>query len=236
MNASRVSKVILLASLASAAVVVITPAFVAQAQAPAALPKDVYPDSRFRLPLPKREEMDEFGKKVYDRIADPGRNSLVGMQGPAGIRLASPRIANAMEDVNNYVRYQTGFGDRLTEIAIMTTAREMDHQFEWAAHEKAGLKAGVEPALIDVIKFKKPLTGVAEKEAVTIQFGRELFGQRKVAPETFAHALRLYGKKGLVDLVSLMSQYTATAALLTAFDMQLPEGQKPLLPVKTPVK
>jgi 4-carboxymuconolactone decarboxylase len=206
-------------------------AFVAQAQAPTALPKDVYADSRFRLPLPKRDDMDDAGKKVYDRIADPGRNSLVGLQGPAGIRLASPQLANYMEDVNNYVRYQTGFSARLTEIAIMTTAREMDHQFEWAAHEKAGLKAGVEPSLIDIIKNRKPLTGVAEKEAVTIQLGRELFGKRRVSSETFAHALQLYGKKGLVDVVSLMSQYTATASLLTAFDMQLPEGQKPLLPV-----
>jgi 4-carboxymuconolactone decarboxylase len=222
---------ILLAGLASASVV-----FIAQAQAPTELPKDVYPDSRFRLPLPKREEMDDEGKKVYDRIADPGRNSLVGLQGPAGIRLASPHIANIMEDANNYLRYQTGFGTRLTEIAIMTTAREMDHQFEWAAHEKAALKAGIEPSLIDIIKYRKPLTGVAEKEAVTIQFGRELFGQRKVSSETFAHALRLYGKKSLVDLASLMSQYTATASLLTAFDMQLPEGQKPLLPVKAAVK
>jgi len=183
------------------------------------------------LPLPSRDEFDDYGKKVYDRIVDPSRNSLVGLQGPAGIRLASPRLANIMEDANNYLRYQTGFGDRLTEIAIMTTAREMDHQFEWAAHEKNGLKVGIEPALIDIIKFRKPLTGVAEKEAVTIELGRELFGQRKVSSETFAHALRLYGKKGLVDLVSLMSQYTATAALLTAFDIQLPEGQKPLLPV-----
>jgi 4-carboxymuconolactone decarboxylase len=232
MNVSSLSRMILLASLASAAVVVITQAFVLQAQAPAALPSDVYPDSRFRLPLPTREEMDDPGKKVFDQLASPDRVSLVGLQGPAGIRLNSPKIARILEDANVYLRRETGFGDRLTEIAIMTTAREMENQFEWAAHEKAGLKAGVEPSLIDVIKFKKPLTGVAEKEAVTIEFGRELFAQKKVSPETFAHALRLYGKRGLVDLVSLMSQYWATSSLLTAFDMQLPEGQKPLLPVK----
>lgn len=227
MNVSLFSRVILLASLASASLVV-----VAQAQAPTALPKDVYPDSRFRLPLPNREEMDDYGKKVYDRLADPSRKTLVGLIGPAGIRLASPKVAVIMEDANIYLRRETGFGDRLTEIAIMTTAREMENQFEWAAHEKAGLKAGVEPSLVEIIKFRKPLNGVAEKEAVTIQFGRELFAQRKVSPETFAHALRLYGKRGLVDLVSLMSQYEATSSLLTAFDMQLPEGQKPLLPTK----
>jgi 4-carboxymuconolactone decarboxylase len=152
-----------------------------RAQAPATLPKDVYPDSRFRLPLPKREEMDEDGKKVFDQLASPSRVSLVGLQGPAGIRLSSPKIALIMNEANEYLRRDTGFGDRLTEIAIMTTPREMENQFEWAAHERAGLKAGVEPSLIDVIKFKKPLIGIAEKEAVTIQFGRELFAQRKVA-------------------------------------------------------
>jgi len=201
------------------------------AQAPV-LPKDVYPDSRFRLPLPKRDDFDDEGRKVFDRIADPNSKRLAGLQGPAGIRLADPNLARIMDEVNDYVRYQTGFGDRLTEIAIMTTAREMDHQFEWAAHEKAGLKTGVEPAIVDIIKYRKPIVNVEEKEAVTIEFGRELFGARKVSSETFARALRLYGKKGLVDLVSLMSQYSATAALLTAFDMQLPPGQAPLLPVK----
>lgn len=230
MNASHSIRFVLLACLASA---MITPP--ARAQSPAAttvLPKDVDPDSRFRLPLPKREEMDEAGKKVFDQLASPSRVSLVGLQGPAGIRLSSPKIALIMNEANEYLRRDTGFGDRLTEIAIMTTAREMENQFEWAAHEKAGLKAGVEPSLIEIIKFKKPLTGVVEKEAITIQFGRELFAERKVSPETFSKALRLYGKRGLVDMVSLMSQYSATSALLTAFDMQLPEGQKPLLPLK----
>ncbi len=226
MNGSNSTRLVLLACLAA----MIVPASLAQA--PIALPKDVYPDSRFRLSLPKREEMDDYGKNVYDRLADPERKSLVGLQGPAGIRLASPRVAAILEDANVYLRRETGFGDRLTEIAIMTTAREMENQFEWTAHEKAGLKAGVEASLIDVIKFKRPLTGVAEKEAVTVQFGRELFAQRKVSSETFAKALRLYGKRGLVDMVSLMSQYAATSALLTAFDMQLPEGQKPLLPLR----
>jgi hypothetical protein len=57
-----------------------------RAQNPAPLPKDVYPDSHFRLPLPKRADLDDYGKKVFDELADPGRSSLVGLQGPAGIR------------------------------------------------------------------------------------------------------------------------------------------------------
>jgi 4-carboxymuconolactone decarboxylase len=92
------------------------------------------------------------------------------------------------------------------------------------------LKAGVEPSVVDIIKFRKPITGLGEKETVIIKLGRELFGQKKVSSATFADALRLFGQHGIVDLVSLMAHYSATSALLNAFDMQLPEGQKPLLP------
>ena len=195
------------------------------------LPKDVDPVSRFRLPLPKKEEMDDYGKKVWDEVLDPSRPSLAGLQGPTGIRLWSPHVAEAYGDANTYLRVGTGFSPQLTEIAIMTTAREMDNQFEYTAHEMSGLKAGVEPEIVDIIKYRKPLTGLGEKEAAIIRLGRELFGQKKVSSATFADARRLFGDRGIVDLVSLMAHYSATSALLNAFDMQLPEGQKPLLPL-----
>ena len=209
---------------------------VAQTPEPAAsapLPKDVYPDSRFRLPLPQRDDLDDYGKRVYDTIVDPGRRSLVGLNGPAGIRMYDPKVAEMMNSINLYLRRDTGFGDRLSEIAILTTAREMDNQFEWAAHVIAGRQAGVEPTVIDIIKFRKPIAGLPDKERSIIGFGRELFGRKKVSSATFAEALRLFGRRGLVDLTSLMSLYSATAALLSAFDMQLPPGQQPQLPVGT---
>jgi 4-carboxymuconolactone decarboxylase len=221
MNASKIVGLTLLACVLLSGTVC--------GQAP--LPHDVYPDSRFRLPLPKRADMDDYGKKVFDELADPGRFSLVGLQGPAGIRLYSPKVAKPMSDVNTYLRTGTGLDGRLTEIAIMVTARAMDNQFEWTAHETAGLKAGVEPAIIDLIKYRRPVAGLGEKETVIIRFGRELFDRKKVSSPTFAEALRLFGQRGLVDLTSLMAHYAATSAILTAFDMQLPEGQKPLLPL-----
>jgi 4-carboxymuconolactone decarboxylase len=200
------------------------------------LPSDVYPDSHFRLPLPKREDFDDEGKKVFDKVADPNRRSLVGLQGPGGIRLWSPRVSEPNTAINNYLRWGTGFGDRLTEIAIMVTAREMENKFEWNAHEIAGRKAGVEPEIIDIIKYRKPApkgltAGIGEKEAIVIEFGRQLFRTKRVSQETFAETLRLFGRRGIVDLASLMTMYQATASLLNAFDMQLPEGQESLLPV-----
>jgi len=199
-------------------------------RAATALPKDIYPDSGYRLPLPKRDDMDDYGKKVFDELTDPARPLRTDLRTPAGIRLYSPTVAKNLGDVLYYLRKETGMGDRLTEIAILVTAREMDNQYEWIAHDRLARQAGVEPSIIELIQYSKPATGLGEKETVIIGFGRELFGQKKVSSATFADAVRLFGRRGTVDLVSLMGLYSATSALGNAFDIQLPEGRKPLLP------
>jgi len=194
------------------------------------LPKDINPESGYRLPLPRRDEMDDYGKKVFDELTDPNRPLRTDLRTPAGIRLYSPTVAKTMSDALYYLRKETGMGDRLTEIAILVTAREMDNQYEWSAHERYAQQAGVEPAIVDIIRYSKPVTGLGEKETLIITFGRELFGQKKVSSPTFAEAVRLFGRRGTVDLASLMGLYSATAALGNALDIQLPEGRKPSLP------
>ncbi len=112
----------------------------------------------------------------------------------------------------------------------LVTARENESQFEWAAHEPAARSAGLAAEVIDIVRHRRATDGLGETEAVVIALGREIFARRRVAPETFAAALRLFGRRGLVDLVSLMGQYAATAAILIAFDQQLGPGQEPPLP------
>jgi 4-carboxymuconolactone decarboxylase len=195
----------------------------------APLPKDIYPQSRNRLPPPKREDMDDYGKKVFDELTGP----RISWTKQVPLRLYSPRLAKPMSDAHSYLKFETGLGDRLTEIAVLVTARELDNQFEWTQWEIHARMAGagyVEPAIIDTIKYNKPVTGLGEKETDIIKFGRELFGKKRVSPETFAQTLRLFGPRGTVDLTNLMALYSATALELTAFDQQLLEGQKPLLP------
>ena len=88
------------------------------------MPSDIDPNSGFRLPLPKREDLDEVGKKAYDRGATPGR-TIAGLQGPAGIQLYSPKTIEHQLGLNKYLRFEAGFGPRVREIAILraTTSR-----------------------------------------------------------------------------------------------------------------
>lgn len=192
------------------------------------MPSDIDPQSGFRLPLPKREDLDEAGKRAYDHAAT-NKRSIVGLRGPAGIALYSPKTIEARNAVNEYLRFEV-FPPDVREVAILAVARELHSQFEWAAHEPQALKDGVPQDVIDAIKYRNSTQGLNETYAAIIELGRQTFGDHKVTPACFARVKALFPPARLVELVMLMGNYAATAALLTAFDMQLPEGQKPLLP------
>jgi 4-carboxymuconolactone decarboxylase len=107
----------------------------------------------------------------------------------------------------------------------------MDQAFEWTVHEPVALREGLDPKIIDVIRHRKLLDGVPEKEASIIQLGREIFQKHKVSPDTFARALKQLGKRDLIDLTTLMGDYTRTAILLHTVDIHLPYDRPSLLPV-----
>ncbi len=192
-------------------------------------PSDIYPDSGCRLPLPRREDMDEAGRAMFDRHSDPKGGTLAGLRGPGGLRMHSPKLAELENALNRYLRYNAGFSGAVRELAILVTAREMDSAFEWAAHETQALKDGVSQAAVDAVKHRRPVDGLGETEAAIIRLGREMLGARKVSPATFAAARKIFGDRGLIDLISLMCHYQGTASLLAAFECQVPPG-KPELP------
>src|ERR1700730_643458 len=187
------------------------------------LPKDIYPDTGNRFPVIKREELDESGKKLYDVRTD-------GF-GPGGIRLYSPSVAETMTAVNEYLRRKSGLDPKLVELAILVTAREMDCEYVWTAHEPAALKAGLGQGVIDTVKYRKPLTEIGEKEAVIIQLGRDSIVKHKVGSDTFARGVKQFGNQGLVNIVALMGDYAATTILLNVSDQHVRPNDKPLLPI-----
>lgn len=194
------------------------------------LPSDIDPDSRNRLPLPDREALDETSRRTYDSLADPEGGSLAGLQGPGGLRLHSPALSNGLRPVNVHLRQPDVIDARTRELAILVTAREHDCQFEWHAHEAEAVKQGVPPEIVDIVRHRRPTDGLDDADAALIEFGRELFGNHRVAPDTYARFAAGYDRRTLVDLVNLMGMYAMTAAVLIAFDAQLPEGAEPGLP------
>ena len=191
---------------------------------------DIDPESGCRLRLPRREDLDAEGRRAYDRLGAPDGGTLRGLRGPGGIQLHSPELSRRSRPVNHYLRYEAGLCGRVRELAILATAREHDSQFEWAAHEPAALAEDIPPDIIDLIRWRDSTAGLAEPDAIVIDLAREIFAARQVSSPTYARALQQFGPRALVNLVALMGNYASTAALLTAFAMQLDEGQPPPLP------
>jgi 4-carboxymuconolactone decarboxylase len=194
------------------------------------LPPDIDPESRCRLPFPNRDHLNEAARKTYDSLADPSGGSLAGLRGPGGIRLHSPELSRGLRPANVRLRDPDVIDARTRELTILVTAREHDCQFEWAAHEAEAKKEGVSDEVVDIVRHRRPTTGISEQDCALIDFGRELFGDHRVTPDTYARLAAFHDRRRLVDLVNLMGMYAMTAASLIAFDAQLPEGTPPGLP------
>ena len=188
-------------------------------------PKDIYPETGNRLPAVKRDALDDAGKKLYDA------RDVTDSYGPGTIRLYSLPVSEHMGEVNDYLRHKSGLDPRLVELAILVTAREFDSEYVWTAHEPQGVKAGLQPEVIAIVKYRKSPDGLAEKDAVIIQLGREVLEKHHASSEVAARALNLFGKQGLVNIVSLIGDYASTAILLNAFDQHVRPKDKPLLPI-----
>jgi 4-carboxymuconolactone decarboxylase len=173
----------------------------------------------------ERDALDAAGQALYDEVAGDTR-SLVGFKGPAGIMLHSPRLYAINRRVNQFLRFESGLDVRLRELMILVAAREMDSHFEWHAHEIVAKREGLEDELIDIVRHRKGVRGIGEKEAAIIKLGREAIGRHRVRRSTYAKAIELFGAETLVNLVALMGSYAATAMSLAVFAQQLPDGAK----------
>jgi 4-carboxymuconolactone decarboxylase len=212
---------ILLGAIAAAALI-------ATATGQAKLPPDIDPESLSRLPLVKRADLDENGKRVYDLVSGPNR--ATPLLGPGGLSFYSPKVAEPVHLLNEYLRRESVIGSRYFELCALIAAREFDQQYEWTGHEPGGLRAGLDQKTIDVIKFNRDVAGLAEKDSVVIRMGRQLFRDHKVEPELYAKVVELFGRKGTYELSAVMGDYAMAAIMLSAADQHLPADRKPLLP------
>jgi len=180
---------------------------------PFTMPDDIHPDSRSRLPLIRTKTINPQANLYGRQLAPEGT-------GPNHIARHAGSLASL----------EASQGKRLVSLAVLVAAREHHSQYDWTMNEPAAVKDGVDARVIDVVGRRTPVSGLGDGDAALIQFGRELFSAHYVSPATYARALKIFGERDLVDLVTLMAQHANDAVLLAAFDQQLPPGQQPRLP------
>jgi len=196
------------------------------------LPKDIDPQSFSRLPLLTRDDMkDEDSKRIYDMLAG-GPGKTVGATGPAAISLYSPKIAESIQMLNQYLRFHGVLKARDFEVAILVVAREFDQQYEWSGHEMGARAAKVPQPVIDAIKFNKDASGFSDQDTLLITFTRQLLHQHKIDSDVYAKTVATFGKQGTLELATIVGDYAMAAMMLNATDQHLPPGREQLLPLK----
>ncbi len=200
------------------------------------IPSDIFEDSWARLPLLQREALDAAGQRAYDVIVNPDSRYASGLRGPIGMWAYSPQMAEDLFPASTYLRFGTEKDQRLTELVILATAREVRSQYEWTSHEPAGESAGLEPEIIDLVKRRADLDiageipGLGDRERTIIAFVREVVTEEKVTSATFSRARELFGDQGVMDLAGLVGYYGFINITLKTFDVQLAPGRERLLP------
>jgi 4-carboxymuconolactone decarboxylase len=200
-------------------------AVLAAAQTAGKLPGDLDPQSRARLPYLQRKDMDERARKIYDTL--PGHSPEGVLRGPLAFAAYNPAVAQALFDLHNAAVAGT-LDPHVRELAILVACRETNYSMEWNGHEASALKAGMSPALVDVVRHNRVLTGLDEKDATVIRFGRQLLHDHNVDSATFAKAVQLFGRTGAMDLVAVMSTYAVSGFYAIAVDEHMPEGRPEL--------
>jgi 4-carboxymuconolactone decarboxylase len=169
-----------------------------------------------RLPALEQSQMDDRQKQVYEAIASGPRGNV---RGPLAIWLHRADLADKAQALGQYCRYNSSLAPRLSELAILTTARIWDAMFEWQMHVQPALAAGLDPAVIDSLSADKSPAFATEDEALVYEFTCELNFKRSVSDALYARSVSILGKAGTVDLVGILGYYTLISMTIKAFNV-----------------
>lgn len=182
-----------------------------------------------RFPPLADDEMTPEQRAVAEAIRSGPRG---GLRGPFQAWLRSPELAQRLQAVGEYVRFSSAVPARLNELAILITARAWDAQFEWWAHQRLALEAGLDPAICAAIAEGRRPTSMAADEQVVYDFCTELRATRRVSDATLAAALGLLDEAGVIDLIGVSGYYDAVSMTLNVAEVPLPDGvEAPLKPL-----
>ena len=199
----------------------------AQPAAGGALPADIDPESLSRLPALTRDALDSEGQRVWDYVVGDGPRPLTG---PAAVSMHSPKVAEAFQMLNQYLRNGSTLEPRDYEVAVLQAAWEFEQAYEWSAHAGAAQRFMVPDDVVDTIKFDREPEGLGAKDTAIIRFTRALLREHEVDSELYAEIVGYFGERGMVDLATIIGDYVMVGFVLTAADAHLPANMTNTLP------
>jgi 4-carboxymuconolactone decarboxylase len=170
------------------------------------------------------EDMTPAQRRVRDLII-AGRRGRFG--GPFELLIRAPEICEHAAKLGEHLRWGTSLPDRLSELAIITTARFWRTQLEWCAHAPLAEKAGIPHAAIEAIRRGAAPQFAAADEALVHRICTELLETRRLSDKSFEEAISAFGEAGLIEVIAILGYYTLVGNTLNAFGAGVPDGATP---------
>jgi len=172
-----------------------------------------------RLPsITTRDQLSKDQHHNFDTIA----SSRGYVSGPFSVLLNSPELAGRVGHLGTYLRFEGILQGAERELAIISTSREFDCDFEWSAHEPLARLEGVSDEAIQVVSSNGPLDRLNSSEALIIQYCREIVQNHRVSDKTFMVAKDRFGIQGITELTTTIGYYAMLACALNAFEVEAP--------------
>jgi len=180
---------------------------------------------------------NRFKPLTYDEMT-PAQKTMVehliagprgGVNGPFNVLLRSPEIGDLGQEFGGAARFKSSLPQRLYELAILVTARHWTAQYEWQAHHRSALQAGLSPAICDAIAQGRRPASMQKDEQALYDFVSELLNTKQVSDATFAAAKNVFGERGIVDIIAVTGWYNIVSMMLNVDRYPVAEGTQPEL-------
>jgi 4-carboxymuconolactone decarboxylase len=182
-----------------------------------------------RLPLLPENLWSPAQKKYAQEIIDGPRRALISPFIPL---LRSPELMGHTQRLGEYLRYRSSIGLRLSELAILVTARHWNQQVEWAIHAPIALQQGLKPAAVEAIRTNLRPQELLADEQIVYAFCKELLETQNVQDATWESAIATFGDQGCIDLIGVIGYYAYLAMLMNAARTPPPSSSAALLQVR----
>jgi 4-carboxymuconolactone decarboxylase len=178
-----------------------------------------------RLPAIPTEKLNPAQQALVDSIRSGPRGQATQMRGPFAVFLHSPHYGQLAQQLGGYCRLKTKVPPRLSEFAILLTAKMWRSQYEWFAHVPHAERAGVTSQTIAALRAGRAPKSAPKDERAVYDFIKELYRRKRVGDKTYARLQALLGDEAMVDFVGILGYYVLIAMSLNVFRMGPPEGE-----------
>lgn len=181
-----------------------------------------------RVRYVERDQLDKGGRQIYDHIAEIRGSIEPNTPMPNSFRalMNSPKTAEAVGQLGEYLRLNTSLDPVVREIAIISVARHTNSDYEWAHHEPIAREVGVRPQVIESIRTGRAPMGIPAKEGIFAQAAKELVINGDLTDRTFQAVEHLLGPQETVEFVTLVGYYAMLAVALRALGVDMDEGME----------